>query len=220
MSRLRLRASPGAVRGQTRAYAERVDDLVTLLRTEIGAPAVPHGTPAVVVMMGVPGVGKSHCARSLAARLGAAHVASDQLRSRLFIAASYAEEENATIFRCVEVLVDELLGEGHRVIVDATNLLARNRGSTVAAARRHAVPLIFVRVVAEEAAILERLAGRRAARAADDHSDADIRVYLRMKDRAFEPPEGGFLELRNGDRLADEIERVVRAVEQACASAS
>lgn len=220
MSRLRLRPSPGAVRGQTRAYAERVDELVALLRQEIGAPDVPHGTPAVVVLMGVPGVGKSHCARALAARLGAAHVASDQLRSRLFIAASYAEEENATIFRCVEVLVDELLGEGHRVIVDATNLVARNRASAIAAARRHTVPVIFVRVVAEESAILERLAGRRAARAADDHSDADLRVYQRMKDRAFEPPEGGFLELRNGDRVAEEIERVGRAVEQACVSAS
>lgn len=220
MSRLRLRPSPGAVRGQTRAYAERVDELVALLQLEIGAPAVAHGTPALVVMMGVPGVGKSHCARLLAARLGAAHVATDQLRSRLFIAASYADEENATIFRCVDALVEELLGERHRVIVDATNLIARNREPSVAAARRHAVPLVFVRVVADEAAILARLAGRRAARAADDHSDADVRIYERMKERAFEPPDGGFLELRNGDGLAGEIERVVGVVERACASAS
>lgn len=220
MSRLRLRPSPGAVRGQTRAYAERVDELVALLRSELNAPAPAHGAPALVVMMGVPGVGKSHCARLLAARLRAAHVATDQLRSRLFIAASYADEENATIFRCVEALVDELLGDGHRVIVDATNLIARNREPSVAAARRHAVPLVFVRVIADESAILARLAGRREARAADDHSDADVRVYERMKERVFEPPDGGFVELRNGDRLDDEIERVVRAVEQACASAS
>ena len=64
------------------------------------------------------------------------------------------------------------------------------------------------------------LAGRRAARAADDHSDADVRIYERMKERAFEPPDGGFLELRNGDGLAGEIERVVGVVERACASAS
>jgi len=220
MTRLRLRPSPGAVRGQTRAYAERVDELVALLRTEIGAPATAAGRPALLVLMGVPGVGKSHCARLLGARLGAAHIATDQLRSRLFIAASYAEEENATIFRCVEALVNELLDERHRVIVDATNLVARNREPAVAAALRHAVPLIFVRVVADEAAILDRLARRRTARSADDHSDADIRVYERMRDRAFEPPVGDFLELRNGAGLTDEIERVAQAVERACASAS
>jgi len=219
VSRLRLRPSPTAVRGQTRAYADRVDELVALLRSELPPPAVAHGNPALVVMMGLPGVGKSHCARLLAARLGAAHVATDQIRSRLFIAASYADLENATIFRCVEALVDRLLVERHRVIVDATNLVARNREPAVAAARRHAVPLAFVRVVADEPEIIARLAGRRAARAADDHSDADVRVYEQMKERAFEPPAGGYLELRNGERLADEIERVVRAVEQACASA-
>lgn len=220
MTRLRLRPSPAAVRGQTRAYAERVDELVALLRQEIGAPARPSGRPALVVLMGVPGVGKSHCARLLAARLGAAHLATDHLRSRLFIAASYAEEENATIFRCVDALVDRLLSEGQRVIVDATNLVARNREATVAAAQRHRVPLVFVRVVSDEAAILGRLAGRRVARAADDHSDADVGVYERMKERPFEPPAGGFLELRNGPGLADGIERAAQEVERACASAS
>ena len=221
MTRLRLRPSPAAVRGQTRAYAERVDELVALLRTEIGGPPTPpRGRPALVVLMGVPGAGKSHCARLIGARLGAAHIATDQLRSRLFIAASYAEEENATIFRCVEALVDQLLGEGHRVIVDATNLVARNRAATVAAARRHAVPLVFVRVVSDEAMILARLASRRTARAPDDHSDADVRIYEQMKEQTFEPPDGGFIELRNGPGLADEIERVALAVERACASAS
>ena len=220
MRGLRLHASPAAVRGQTQAYAERVDELVDLLRTEIAAPPAPQGTPALVVLMGVPGVGKSHCARLLAARLGAAQVATDQLRSRLFIAASYTTEENATIFRCVEALVARLLDERHRVIVDATNLAAQHREASVAAARRHGVPLVFVRVVSTEGAILARLAGRRSARAADDHSDADVRVYERMRDRAFEPPEGGFLELQNGDDVTTEIERVAAAVEQACASAS
>ena len=220
MRPLRLRASRSAVRGQTRAYAERVDELVDLLRTEIAAPPAPQGTPALVVLMGLPGVGKSHCARLLATRLAAAQVATDQLRSRLFIAASYTAEENAAIFRCVEALVERLLDERHRVIVDATNLAAQHREPSVAAARRHGVPLVFVRVMSSEGAILARLAGRRRARAADDHSDADVRVYERMRDRVFEPPEGGFFELQNGDDVTKEIERVAAAVEQACASAS
>lgn len=220
MKRLRLHASPAAVRGQTQAYAHRVDELVDLLRSEIAAPPAPQGTPALVVLMGLPGVGKSHCARLLAARLGAAQVATDQLRSRLFIAASYTIEENATIFRCVEALTTRLLAEGHRVIVDATNLAAQHREASVAAARREGVPLVFVRVVSDEGAILARLAARRSARAADDHSDADVRVYERMRARVFEPPDSGFLELQNGDDVTAEIERVAAAVEQACASAS
>jgi predicted kinase len=169
--------------------------------------------------MGYPGVGKSHCARLLAARLGAAHVASDQLRSRLFIAPTYADAENATVFKCVDALVEGMLREGHRVIVDATNLVARYRAASVGAAERAGAPIVFVRVVADEAAIRVRLAQRRTARAADDHSDADERIYERMRDRPFEPPPEGHLDLVNGDDLDAAIERIAREVEQRCASA-
>lgn len=215
----RMRSSAAAVRAQTRAYGEQVDVLVVQLRQEIGVPAIAAGTAALVVLMGYPGVGKSHCARLLAARLGAAHVASDQLRSRLFIAPTYAEAENATIFKCVDALVDGLLAEGHRVIVDATNLLTRHRAASVGAAQRHGAPIVFVRVTADEAAIRDHLAQRLAARAADDHSDADERVYERMRDGPFEPPAEGYLELANGPDVEANVERASREVERLCASA-
>lgn len=214
----RLRSSAAATKAQTRHYADHVDALVAQLRDEIGVPEAPAGAPGLVVLMGYPGVGKSHCARLLAARLGAAHVASDQLRSRLFIAPTYADAENATIFKCVDALVDGLLAERHRVIVDATNLLARYRAASVGAAERRGAPVVFVWITSDDAATRSRLARRREARAADDHSDADERVYERMRERPFEPPAGGHLELVNGPALDAEIERVAQDVERACAS--
>ena len=215
----RLRSSDRATKAQTRLYADHVDVLVAQLRDELGLPEPAAATPGLVVLMGYPGVGKSHCARLLAARLGAAHVASDQLRSRLFIAPSYSELENATLFKCVDALVEGLLAEGHRVIVDATNLLARYRAASVGAAERCGVPVVFVWVASDEAATRSRLARRREARAADDHSDADERVYERMRERPFEPPAAGYLELVNGAALDTEIERIAQEVERACASA-
>lgn len=216
----RLRSSSAATKAQTRAYADHVDVLVEQLRHEIGLPAEPAGAPGLVVLMGYPGVGKSHCARLLAARLGAAHVASDQLRSRLFIAPSYSELENVTLFKCVDALVDGLLAERHLVIVDATNLLARYRAASVGAAERRGAPAVFVWIASDEAATRSRLARRRLERAPDDHSDADERVYERMRERPFEPPAGGHLELLNGPDLAAEIDRIAREVERACAPAT
>ena len=213
----RQRRTAAASKGQTRAYAERLADLVPVLRSEVPAPPTPHGQPVVIVLMGQPGVGKSHCARLLCARLAAAHISSDHLRSRLFIAASYAPDESATVFRAADALLDLLLSEGHRVILDATNLLARNRTAATETARRRGVPIIHVRVVAEEAQVLARLAERRRERRAGDHSDADETIYRKMA--TFEPPEGGHVELRNGPDLDAAIERVAQEVER-CARAS
>jgi predicted kinase len=157
--------------------------------------------------MGFPGAGKSHCARLLAARLRAAHVATDHLRSRLFIAASYADEENRAVFGVAEALVDELLSEGHAVVLDATNLLMRYRAPMESIAGRRGVTLLHVLVVADDADARARLAARGVARADGDHSDADLAVYERMRQRGFEPPER-FVELRNGPDLDAEIERI------------
>ncbi|CAN5265720.1 hypothetical protein BH18CHL2_BH18CHL2_04400 [soil metagenome] len=214
----RQRRSAAAAKGQTRAYADRVVELARVLRPEIPAPESP-GTPAfVVVLMGGPGVGKSHCARLLCARLGAAHVGSDHLRSRLFIAASYARAESGTVFRVVDALVDLLLVEGHRVVLDATNLLHRNRSAATRAARRRGVPLVHVRITSDERDVLARLAKRRTDRQEGDHSDADEAVHRGMSE--FEPPAGGHLELRNGTAVEREVERIAGEVERRCAPAS
>ena len=208
-----MRRRPSATAAQTRAYAARPDALAPQLRAEIATvPATPHGRPALVVVMGLPGVGKSHCARLLCDRLGAAHVASDELRSRLFIAASYANEENRPVFAAATALVFSLLGEGHRVVVDATNLVARNRAGTVDAARRRGIPVTYVRVTASDEDARGRLASRRSGRAPGDHSEADEPIYDRMRAQPFEPPAEGFLELVNGPELSTAIDRIVAAV--------
>ena len=205
------RGSRGAALAQTRALAEHSSELVAQLRHEIGVPERPNGRPALVMLMGFPGVGKSHCARLVADALHGAHVATDHLRSRLFIAPSYADEENAAVFGIAEALVDELLGEGHVVVLDATHLVARNRAPAEKVAFARGAPVFHVLISADDAEARARLESRGRERASDDHSDADVRVYERMRERGFEPP-ASHLEVRNGPLVGDEVARVVAII--------
>jgi predicted kinase len=207
-----VRNSDSATRAQTRSLAAHRRALVAQMREEIGVPAVAAGRAALVMLMGLPGVGKSYCGRLLAADLGAAHVATDHLRSRLFIAPTYTTEENAAVFGIAEALVDELLGDDHIVVLDATHLIARYRAPSERVARARGAPIHHVLVTADEAAVRARLEARTHDRAADDHSDADVRIYERMRSREFEPPAGGYLEIRNGPTVADEVARVAAVV--------
>ncbi|HZP96158.1 MAG TPA: ATP-binding protein [Candidatus Limnocylindria bacterium] len=207
-----VRISDAATRVQTRALAAHRRSLTAQLRGEIGVPAAPAGAATLVMLMGLPGVGKSYCARLLAERLGAAHVATDHLRSRLFIAPSYADDENAAVFGIAEALVDELLARGHVVILDATHLVARNRAPAERVARDRGAAVFHVLVTADDGATRARLASRARERAPGDHSDADERVYERMRERAIELPAEGYLEIRNGATVADEVARVAAAI--------
>jgi predicted kinase len=206
-----VRLSDAATRAQTRSLGAHRRALVAQLREEIGVPGTPAGNAALVLLMGFPGVGKTHCARLLAEALRGAHVATDHLRSRLFIAASYADDENAAVFGIAEALVDELLGEGHIVVLDATHLVARNRAPAEKVALAHGVPVFHVLITADDAEARARLESRTRGRATGDHSDADLRVYERMRERGFEAPPS-YLEIRNGALLRDEVARVVAII--------
>lgn len=208
----RVRPSPAGTRVQTGVLAAHVKGVAATLRAAVPAPPVAHGEPALALMMGFPGVGKSHCARLLAARLRAAHVASDHLRSQLFIAPQYRAEENAALFGIVDGVVERLVEEGHRVIVDATHLRRYARESAESLARRRGIPIAHVLVVADEAETLARLAQRRVARAADDRSEADERVYELMRSRGFEEPEA-YLTFRNGPDAETRIDALARDLE-------
>lgn len=207
-----------AVREQTKALLDPA--VASGLYDLVPKPVRPAGAPAIVLMMGFPGVGKSHCARLLADRLGAAHMASDHLRSQLFIAASYGRRENAALFRILDVLIERLVGEGHRVIVDATHLRRIYRASTVALARRRGVPYAYVLVVADDADARQRLRDRARARAQDDRSEADEAVYDAMRARGFEEPDEPYLTLRNGRDLDGEVARIAMELGARWAAAS
>jgi predicted kinase len=210
-----VRSSDAGTRVQTRALAAHRRELVAQLRDEIGVPGVAAGRAALVMVMGYPGVGKSHVARLLASRLGAAHVATDHLRRRLFIAPTYGVEENGAVFGIAEALVDQLLSEGHVVVLDATHLLARYRAPAEKVARARGAPIHHVLVTSDDSDTRARLERRMHERADGDHSDADIAVYERMRAGTFEPPDGGHLEIRNGDAVGAEVARVASLIQVA-----
>jgi predicted kinase len=210
-----VRRSDAGTRAQTRELGAHRHELAGQLRSELGIPSAPAGRAALVLLMGLPGVGKTHCARLLAAELGAAHVATDHLRSRLFIAPSYADAENAAVFGIAEALVDELLAEGHTVVLDATNLVARNRAPAERIARDRGAALFHVLITSDDAETRARLLARARDRAAGDHSDADVRIFERMREHDLEPPAGGHLEIHNGPNVTGEVARVASAVRAA-----
>lgn len=198
---------------QTRLYARHVEEVARSL-LEDGALPGPSGCRALVVLIGLPGSGKSHFARLLAARLGAVVVASDQLRRRLFVAPSYVREETRALFAVAHAMARRLLAEGHTVLFDATNLRELDRRPLYRLAEEAGASLVLVRVVAPEPEIYARLARRRSG-GPDDASDADTRVYETMRER-YEEPSRPSLAVDTSADLAAAADRVAAVVSSSC----
>lgn len=137
--------------------------------------------PAFVVVSGLPGTGKSHFVGKLAMRLPFVILESDAVRKTLFPKPKYSQEESAYLFRVLHRLIEELLKKGIPTILDATNLVEKDRGYLYNIADRLEAKLVLVQVEAPPEVVRERLEARQQRLNPADKSDADWEVYQRMK---------------------------------------
>ncbi len=163
--------------------AERVTSDVQELKKALGGLPEPVAKPALVIVSGLPGTGKSYFSRKLAERLPSAVIESDALRKQLFPTPTYSAEESHRLFNACHRLIEELLGKGVPVILDATNLVEHHREPLYRIARRLGAKLIIVRVEAPRELVRQRLQGRAEGINREDKSDAGWSIYQRMRTR-------------------------------------
>lgn len=148
-------------------------------------PAVnPDSRPALLLLCGLPGSGKSYFAAALAQRIPLVILSSDRLRKLLIPRPRYTRGEHRRVFAAAHLLLAQLLAAGYPVVFDATNRTARARQPLYEVAAEAGAPLLIVEFTAPEEVIRQRLA-RRADGAATagyhDYSDADWRIYCQMR---------------------------------------
>jgi aminoglycoside phosphotransferase family enzyme/predicted kinase len=142
--------------------------------------------PALIIMHGLSGTGKSWISAALAARLGAIRVRSDVERKRLVDLpaeartssglgdALYSGDSTARTYARLLELARDLLVLGFPVILDATFLKRRQRSACAHLAQDLHVPYAILNVQASDEVLRERLARRSAL--ANDPSEADLEV--------------------------------------------
>ncbi len=166
------------------------------------ANAVPNADkswprPAMVVMCGVSGSGKSWLAQRLVERVCAIRIRSDVERKRiagltpLQRSASplnrglYAPQNTDALYAHLAGAAGALIDGGARAIVDATCLTIARRESFRSEARRRGVACLIVHCFAPRDVLTARITQRN--RANDDPSEADSDV-LDAQMRYYEPP--------------------------------
>lgn len=138
--------------------------------------------PALVILCGLPGTGKSHFARALVDRAPFVWVNSDYCRKRLVGRPDYSREEHQRVFAAMHALIAQLLASGRPVVFDATNLNEEVRRPLYAVAAAAGVTPLLLRFTARPSLVRRRMSERAAGRSEASHSDAGWEIYARMAD--------------------------------------
>lgn len=137
-------------------------------------------TSKLVMVVGLPGTGKSTFSRALAERLGARHLNSDVIRTELGLRGQYSPEDKARVYQKLQEQTEALLDAGATVIVDATLYREDLRQPYTRLAQQLARPILWIELQTGEDTIKERVSEQRP------YSEADLAVYRKIKAR-YEP---------------------------------
>ncbi len=143
----------------------------------------------LILIVGLPGTGKTTFAAELAKEIEAVHLNSDMIRASLGKQGKYDAASKEAVYKELHNRATETLQVGNRLIVDATLYKETLRKPYDDLARRMDKPIKWIELKADEATIRQRVSRKR------QYSEADFEVYQKIK-ALYEPMTQNHLVLR------------------------
>lgn len=167
--------------------------------------------PAIIILVGLPGSGKSHFAARLLEKIPAVVLESDYLRKTLVRRPVYSQWEHIRLFRAIHELVKKLLTAKFIVVMDATNLTEHYRRPLEAIARDVKAKSIIVYIDTPREVAENRLLERSTRQ--DGYSDADWAVYQRLE-TTIEPIKNPHFHIGTPMDISLVIDKIVSEIEK------
>ena len=134
----------------------------------------------LIIIMGLPGSGKTYFARAFAKSIGGKHINSDIIRKHQDKQPEYTLTDKAAVYKTMFETVCQLLKRDKIVIVDATFSLQQYRDPYFNFVNKNQIPVNLILIEANAQTIAHRLQKKRP------DSDADFAVYKKIRSE-FEP---------------------------------
>ncbi len=138
----------------------------------------------IVIVCGLPGVGKTTFAKKLSPLINATILSTDKIRKELITTPTYEKEERRLIYDVMILLAKYLYGSGTNCILDATFNRDDSRDEVKKKLGIQDREFFVIECLCPENIVIPRIKDRR-----NDYSDADIEVYQKMK-KIYEPVKG------------------------------
>ncbi len=160
----------------------------------------------IVIICGLPGVGKTTLATGLAPLINATVLSTDKIRKELIATPTYIWEERRLVYDVMTLIAKYCQNSGVNCILDATFSTESSRNEV----RRKLVltcnRFSIIECICSEDVIISRLKNRE-----NDYSDADISIYRKMKN-IYEPVRGEHIIIDTSNPSNIDMKRIAEQI--------
>jgi predicted kinase len=155
----------------------------------------------IIIVLGLPGTGKSYFSGFLKKEIEAVHLSTDRIRKKLNKQGQYDQQTKKLIYDEMLKKMEQAVGKNKKVILDGTFWKRSVRKRFEKKAHDLERQIFYIEIQATEHTIQQRLKSERR------YSEADYKVYQQIK-KSFEPVERPHLELwSDQDDISDMIKK-------------
>jgi predicted kinase len=166
----------------------------------------------LIILSGLPGVGKTSIARALALELGAVHVRIDEIEQAIRVSGRHDGPMDDTGYRAGYALAEENLRLGRAVIADSVNPLAITREAWRDVAARLRMKALDVEIVCSDADEHRRRVETRQA----DIDGFRLPTWREVVERHYEPWIRDRIVIDTaGEGLTESVARIRKAIADA-----
>lgn len=162
----------------------------------------------IIIICGLPGVGKSTLAKNLSTVINATVLSSDKIRKELFPNPTYSPFERKLVYDVMIILAKYLNEVRCNCILDATFNREDSRIEIKEKLQLDENQFLIIECFCQEEVVVSRLKSRK-----DEYSDATIEIYQKMK-KIYESVKVEHIEIdttldphKNAHRIIDKINR-------------
>lgn len=152
----------------------------------------------IIIVLGLPGSGKSFFGSRLAEKLKARYISSDEVRLEMKAKGKYTFEDKLLVYDEMIRQADQALKENETIVVDGSFYRHEMRNLFISLAEIHHSQIRFIEITAHEETIKERLKKPRR------ESEANFEVYQLIK-KQFEALDMPRLEIQSDNNNIDEM---------------
>jgi predicted kinase len=167
----------------------------------------------LIILGGLPGVGKTTIAAELARRMGAVHLRIDSIEQAMLESGALSGPMNDAGYRVAYAVAADNLRIGRKVVADSVNPLRITREAWRAVARETGAPAVEVEIICSDAGEHRARVETRAC----DIAGFKLPTWDDVTRRDYEAWEGAHLVIDTAGRTVEENVEAIRKVVTASA---